>query len=125
MEKTFLFLLLTSLSLLTNAKEINKSNSALSKTDFIENICGDMAGFAEVVMQDRQNGVPITDIIQSVNQDMADGVRKNLFKSTVFEAYSEPRWSTEENKRKAVTEFSNQRYLTCIKIFSESFKNIK
>lgn len=47
MKKSFLFLLLTSLSSLVNAKEIKKNNSVLSKTDFIENIRGDMAGFAK------------------------------------------------------------------------------
>jgi len=60
---------------------------------------------AEMIMEARQDGKNMGEVIKAWPSD------KNL----VIEAYEQPRFSTEENKKIAVQDFTNKTILKCHK----------
>lgn len=94
----------------------------MTKNGAIEKICGESAEYAKVVMKGRQIGLPIIDAIKIVNKIESIAVR-DYYKSIVYDAYKEPKWSTEEYKINAEIEFSNEVYLTCVNTFQETLKD--
>ena len=72
--------------------------------------CKGVSGIAMKIMAARQGGVPVSDLLSELEKAGDDQWIFELVKL----AYSEPRFSTEENKQKSVTEFGNQTFISCI-----------
>lgn len=116
MKILFIFFLM--FSNLAFAQSVKKDS--ITKEKAIDGICGEAAMIAESTMGARQNGVPITTSLKNLNESFNDGSKKNFFKAIIIDAYKEPLWQTEQNKRNAVTEYSNKTYLICNDVFSKT-----
>ena len=119
MEKIILIGILLSISCNIFAKD------KMTKSDAIEEICTATAGYAEAVMNSRQNGVKITESIANVNKALKVGATRDYHKAIAYEAYKEPKWSTKENQENAATEISNKMYLICAKAFEKELSDIE
>jgi len=76
--------------------------------------CKEVSDLASTMMECRQNGVPIAELLSYVDtKEMAD-IRSSVT-AIAIEAYEEPNWSTEEFKKKSVVEFGNRWYMLCLK----------
>lgn len=115
-----LFIILMMFSTLSFAK--SSKTDSITKEHMIEGLCGEAALMAQTTMQARQGGVTLTTSLQNLNNSFNDSPRKSFFKAIIIDAYKEPLWQTEENKRNAVTEYSNKTYLICNDAFSKSLK---
>lgn len=68
---------------------------------------------AETIMKARQAGVSIKDVL-NFNKETSKEVKEHLTILTEY-AYTKPRFSTEEYKRKAIVEFGTEIYNICRK----------
>ncbi len=98
----------------TASKEETSSNTKPSE-DMQEHLelCKKIGGYARSVMDNRQNGVPMSeamDVIATATESVATAARQ-----IIIEAYDYPRMSVEENKLSATTDFENKVYLECVK----------
>jgi len=73
--------------------------------------CGGYADTAKMFMERRQSGESMRAMME-----VADGLGgfEEVAKALVIKAYEEPRYHTEENKKRAAVDFSNDVYLSCI-----------
>ena len=69
--------------------------------------CRLTAGYAEMVMRQRQDGGDATDAMQQAGG--AEPLRE-----IVRQAYAEPLYSTDAGKNRAVTEFKNRAFMGCM-----------
>jgi len=72
--------------------------------------CGNVADAAELIMEARQNGVPMRDMMETAVESGVD-----LLPHLVEDAYSRPGYATERHQQKAVLDFTDQWYLGCIR----------
>ena len=79
---------------------------AMAEQQTVEEICNDVAEFAEVTMKARQSGVPFGDVFNSVEGEMS--------KRITMAAYARPRFSTEPYKTNAINDFRDAAHLECI-----------
>lgn len=83
-------------------------------TSAIANDCEAFGKVATSTMQARQNGVPIQKIVETAKKHFQ---QEELLKIVLFiikEAYSKPRFMSEDNQEMAITEFGNEVYLGCL-----------
>jgi hypothetical protein len=73
--------------------------------------CSAIALLAKTIMDVRQNGMPMSMVIDSVT----DENMKGLVTRMAILAYERPKFSTESYKQNAINEFENQFYLNCMK----------
>lgn len=99
MKNLILALTITAASFTANAEAKSKS---------INEYCAEFSSMAERVMRGRQDGA----LMSKQYRDAKGNERMVLL---VEWAYSTPIFNTEPYKRKAVTDFSNQVFLACIK----------
>lgn len=81
-------------------------NAQANDDDFKK--CKDIEGVAGLIMEMRQKGTPMSDMIKAANGDP-------LGKVLIIEAYDRPKYSTDQNKKDAVQRFKNIIFGTCIK----------
>lgn len=74
--------------------------------------CESLESAAKSLMKARQTGVEMSAAMKA-----AEG--SEYLSTMVVMAYEEPRWSAQENKRKATQDFSNLVYLECHKATTE------
>lgn len=72
--------------------------------------CAEMAGIAATIMKGRQEGIPMSKILQ-MNKDNGWETVNYL----VIEAYDSKLYSSPEYKQRSITEFENKVHLDCIK----------
>jgi len=96
----------------TNKPEV--SGNKYSEEDWLS-ICKSSAGAAKVIMSSRQRGAAMTDMMDRVVRP-ADPAIKDIVKAFVIDAYNRPRFDTPEYQQKAILDFENHAYLTCIKV---------
>ncbi len=70
--------------------------------------CEQFEQMARTIMDGRLSGV-------SMSAMMAVPGGSELSKLLIIEAYEKPKYSSEERKKEAISEFGNQIYLQCIK----------
>jgi len=70
--------------------------------------CNQVSAFAEEVMTARQSGVPMSRVIEILND--------NSLNSIAIDAYKKPRYQTDEYKQRAITEFGNKAVIECLMI---------
>ena len=73
-----------------------------------EDNCATVGGFATTAMSARQNGVPLSTVLEITSGSP-------LARTIVLEAYSGPKFNSEKNKTDSITEFGNMIMLTCLK----------
>ncbi len=76
-------------------------------SDAIQSVCAAASTFAEVIMDMRQDGFPVSKIMELTDDDS----QKNI----VLAAYDKPRRSTPEQKKVSVENFRDEIYSICIR----------
>lgn len=72
-----------------------------------DEMCAAFATYAEVVMKARQSGVPLGQMLETI-----DG--EPLLRSLVMVAYDQPRFSTESYQQEAIDVFRDNVHLGCL-----------
>lgn len=93
------------------------SCTVAANTDQVIERCSSQATVAANIMQARQNGVPITRILE-INKEYPDA--KSLLDFFAMEAYKVPRYSTPENQQQSIVEFSNTIFMLCMNYFNKT-----
>ena len=70
-------------------------------------LCESIESVATVVMDNRQLGTKLSDMLKSATSDLVVAI--------IIEAYEEPRWSTKEHQESTVVDFANEVMLACVK----------
>ena len=87
----------------------------LSFTAFAEeaelDVCGELNNLARSVMNARQAGMEMRQLIQIVKDNEAGELAIEI----IIRAYEKPRYSVEKNKQNAIKDFQNEIYLQCIR----------
>lgn len=99
--------------------QIHSSNSEVQRNKYSEeewlSICKSTAGGAKAIMSSRQRGASMPEMMDKVVRP-ADPAIKDITKAFVIDAYNRPRYDTPEYQQKAILDFENYAYLTCIKV---------
>lgn len=74
--------------------------------------CEMYSSLAETVMEARQAGLPMSDMMDLV----MDGSLRKLTEEFIIEAYKTPRYSSERMKREAVIDFKDDVYHECVTV---------
>lgn len=93
------------------SKKTAMSNEELSSR------CKSMSELARIIMQKRQDGVPMSEIVEKVVNTTPQPLQEVL-RLTVISAYDKPRFNTPEIQQKTILDFENEAYLTCTKAVS-------
>lgn len=64
------------------------------------------------IMKARQAGVDMSAMMEA---KQSDEEATKIAHQVIIEAYGSPRWSTNQNREKAIADFANDKYLSCIK----------
>ena len=87
----------------------------LSLTSFAEepelDVCDELNNLARSVMNARQAGMEMRQLIEVVRGNEASEVAIEI----IIRAYEMPRFSVEKNKQNAIKDFQNEIYLQCIR----------
>ena len=75
--------------------------------------CTGIAGLAEVIMQGRQNGRPMHEMMGIAAQGNDPGTNI-ITEALIIDAFSHPRYSTERVKQSTIGDFADSAYLSCI-----------
>lgn len=75
--------------------------------------CTEIAGLAEVIMEGRQNGTPMH-AMMDVAARGSDPVMNSATETLVIDAFSRPRYGTEQYKQMTISDFADSAYLSCI-----------
>lgn len=75
------------------------------------NTCEVIAEKAKSIMEVRQVGAPMQEVMDAVK----DSAIKSLYFELVIQAYERPRYQSDEFRRRAVVDFQNEWYLSCVK----------
>lgn len=78
--------------------------------------CDSYAKFSRSVMEGRQNGFPMRQAMEVANSEALDDDLRDLARKIVIAAYEESGYETESMKNKAIVDFENKVYMTCIKM---------
>ncbi|MDV2440211.1 hypothetical protein QR665_12130 [Acinetobacter gerneri] len=93
-----------------------KPNQPVSTIQHEEN-CKKITSMAQVVMKARQNGSPILNMLAAAEKSSKDEQSVKITKMMVEDAFSQPKYYSEEAKKDAVNEFSAKYYLGCMKMY--------
>ncbi|WP_072432769.1 hypothetical protein [Azotobacter vinelandii] len=69
--------------------------------------CEQIGALAEVVMENRQNGISLMNSMKAAKDD-------RLAKDLIMWAYKKPGYSTDQLKKRAVVDFQNEVYMMCL-----------
>ena len=81
-------------------------------------ICMDISRASKSVMESRQNGAPMDAMIEIMQKGDLDADNQRIFLQIIVAAYETPKFSIEENKTEAATEFASDQLVKCIKAMS-------
>lgn len=91
----------------------------MTKAQAIDSLCDSIQDYAKSVMRNRQNDGSAAESIKLINQGARAEPISNYMKAIVYDAYSEPKWESEENKESATAEFANKTYMQCVTTFQK------
>lgn len=77
--------------------------------------CKDVYSAAKDVMLDRQQGVPLPDTVDTINNMVHDARTKRILMNLVAASFKRPNFSTLEFQIQEVEEFASQAMLACMK----------
>lgn len=78
-----------------------------------DEFCNTANSVAEIVMKQRQNGVAMADIYATTS-DVKPQLAKDFIRAVIKDAYKKPRFNSPEYKQKAITDFKNEIFLSCL-----------
>lgn len=84
-----------------------------SATDGSGKYCKNLYQLAENIMSFRQDGVSVVKQMELIESTKPSKDFKGLMEMIVEEAYKKPKFSSEEYKTEAITEFANDIYIQC------------
>lgn len=87
--------------------------TAIADTDDAQKklVCKEISLSAVNVMEVRQQGIPITSLIDVIADDSPI---KDMLTGIIYAAYDYPKMMSEENKKAVSTEFGSSIYLKCM-----------
>ena len=88
------------------------TSSAVNADQF--ETCKVITKAAESIMDGRQNGTNAEDFYERIEKTVKDEQAKEILMILVKEAYKTPKFSTEEYKLNAVSEFKNKCMIACM-----------
>ena len=80
-------------------------------------MCSSFKGMAEAIMTNRQDNLDMSKMIEVLMEQ--DEAIHEIGMAMIVDAYELPSYSSESNKKEAVSEFSNEVYLECFKTFKD------
>ncbi|MBK5541537.1 hypothetical protein JFV28_20285 [Pseudomonas sp. TH05] len=107
MHRQLSFIAMASLTLCFSAHGAQKPNE-----DFEE--CKRMEHSAKTVMESRQSDVPMSALWEIAEKSDSEYI-KEMYKILIRSAYEKPRFSLEENQKKAVIDFQNDFFSACMR----------
>lgn len=95
----------------------------VDKKDVEESVCRGMMDYAEMAMEFRQGGMPLSVGLNAIDKMKAEGkipeFDLELARYSVVEAYKKPKFSIKENQQEAINEFAAEKYLNCLTHFAK------
>ena len=76
--------------------------------------CAELESTAKSIMNLRQNGFPMTKLIEKLSKSSDSASDLELYKSLVFAAYDAPRYNSEKMKNLSISDFRNEVYKRCL-----------
>lgn len=86
---------------------------AEAQDEFQHKTCKAFGGLAQVVMEKRQEGVPISDLMDALVFDQKDVPRRKRNSKMIMDAYEYDRAPIAELRAKAISSFRNKYELEC------------
>ena len=80
--------------------------------------CASIGGFAEILMEKRQQGIAMSDLMKLVASAEGPQQLVSIARQMVIAAYEKPQYSVDANKADAVRQFRNEWELKCYKEIS-------
>jgi hypothetical protein len=74
--------------------------------------CAQVGNLAQAFMQSHQDGVPMASIMETI-AGVADPTAKQALKDMIIDAYSKPRYNTEQMKRREIADFRDEYAAGC------------
>lgn len=105
---------------LTVTATLSACSVAYAQVNTLEDVkqtCKQIESMASVVMKARQYNVPASKMMELAENELRVAM--------IEEAFSEPLYSSEEYKQKAIQGFANKYYMQCWKVLSNKLKNSK
>lgn len=82
----------------------------------LERMCATLSETAGAAMKGNQSGTSLAKMMEALNKVESDNTKlRDLMKAFLLDAYSYPRFNTKSFQDKAVVDFSNKKYLECMK----------
>ena len=82
-----------------------------------DDLCTDVANYAEKIMTYRQTGKSIIQAMQEIpsmdREDLPQDAKETFKKDAIIEAYEKPFFSSAEYKKRAIVNFMNEYYIDC------------
>lgn len=78
-----------------------------------ENICEEYGSTAELIMQKRQSGVDISQMLKIANS--LNKKSKDVFTNMIIDAYDRPEYSGSKYKNEEIKKFKERYYIACLK----------
>ena len=94
------------------------------KSDLIkaETMCETLAEVAEMIMSNRQAGVSMSKVLAVLAPKGPTPTPLDIFdKESVLEAYSTPRYNSENIQKSTIADFRDQRHVDCLKWVNQLF----
>ena len=93
---------------------------AAKDNPYVKQYCSGVSDIAALVMIQRQSGVPIKEVMKydSEYNTKEDKEVAKLVEAIALDAYIVPLYNTEQYKRQAVVQFSNEVFVSCMKTVS-------
>lgn len=95
----------------TEESEIEEDDTQEDSTELADTaieLCTETSGLAEVIMRNRQSGVPMSAMVAKVPSD-------SLAMHLIVDAYVYPRMSLAENQENYIRDFADEAMLDCLK----------
>lgn len=95
------------------------ADEAADKAAAKDHLCSAIAKYAETIMSNRQHGVPLQKMLDSI----AEAENKAIVpvaRTLLITAYKEPGFSTEEMQQKTIREFTTKAQVMCLDAMAAS-----
>lgn len=78
--------------------------------------CDFVHTIATVTMEARQAGISAKEVVDRASKIDVNASTRALIEATIIDAYKRPRYTSNERKERAVTDFADDAYLVCLRV---------
>lgn len=78
-----------------------------------KNLCEEYGSTAELIMQKRQSGVDISQMLKIANS--LNKKSQDVFKNMIIDAYDRPEYSSSKYRNEEIKKFKERYYIACLK----------